>query len=43
MDDQLFTFLFAFVLFGACVLLMAVTSIPGVKRIEELDEEAQRH
>jgi len=37
MDAQLFTFLFAFVVFGCGVLLMYSAATPGRKRIEELD------
>lgn len=39
MDDQLFTFLFAFVLFGLGVLVMYTASGPGIKRVEEINAE----
>lgn len=38
LNSQLFTFLFAFILFLAGVVLMAIASQPAIKRIEELDE-----
>lgn len=39
MDDQLFTFLFAFILFGLGVVLMQITAAPGCKRVEEVCAE----
>ena len=37
LNSQLFTFLFAFVVFLAGVVLMNIVVAPGLKRMEDLD------
>jgi len=38
LNSQLFTFVFAFVLFFASVLVMYATAAPGLKRMQDLDK-----